>query len=52
MVWYEILASVRSTAIMTRISYLQLDAGMQPMMPIDDNPVLDLLAARIAAAHD
>jgi aminoglycoside phosphotransferase (APT) family kinase protein len=51
MAWYEILASVRSAAIMTRISYLQLDVGMQPMMPIDDNPVLDLLAARIAATE-
>jgi aminoglycoside phosphotransferase (APT) family kinase protein len=48
--WYEILASVRSTAIMTRIGYLHRDAGLPSPLPLDDNPLLDLLAARIASA--
>jgi aminoglycoside phosphotransferase (APT) family kinase protein len=50
MAWYEVLATVRSTAIMTRIGYLHRDAGLPPPLPIDDNPLLGLLAARIAAA--
>ncbi len=45
--WYETLAMVRSTAIMTRISYLHRDAGFRLPMPIDDNPLLDLIAKRI-----
>jgi aminoglycoside phosphotransferase (APT) family kinase protein len=49
--WYEVLATLRSTAIMTRIGYLHRDAGLAPPLPIDDNPLLDLLAARIAAAE-
>jgi aminoglycoside phosphotransferase (APT) family kinase protein len=44
--WYETLAMVRSTAIMTRIGYLHVAAGLRPPMAIDDNPLLDLLAAR------
>ena len=48
--WYEILAMIRSTSIMTRIGYLHRDAGLPSPLPIDDNPLLDLLAARIAAA--
>jgi aminoglycoside phosphotransferase (APT) family kinase protein len=48
--WYEILAMLRSTAIMTRIGYLRRDAGRPSRLPIDDNPLLDLLAAQIAAA--
>jgi aminoglycoside phosphotransferase (APT) family kinase protein len=48
--WYEILALVRSTSIMTRIGYLHEDAGLPSPLPIADNPLLDLLAARIAAA--
>jgi aminoglycoside phosphotransferase (APT) family kinase protein len=48
--WYEILAMIRSTSIMTRIGYLHRDAGRPSPMPIDDNPLLDLLAARLAAA--
>jgi aminoglycoside phosphotransferase (APT) family kinase protein len=51
MPWYEILATVRSTAIMTRIGYLHRDAGLPTPLPIDDNPLLDLLAQRIAAAE-
>jgi aminoglycoside phosphotransferase (APT) family kinase protein len=46
--WYETLAMVRSTAIMTRIGYLQVEAGEPLMLPVHDNPVLDLLKARIA----
>jgi hypothetical protein len=39
---------VRSTSIMTRIGYLHRDAGLPSPLPIDDNPLLDLLAARLA----
>jgi aminoglycoside phosphotransferase (APT) family kinase protein len=46
--WYETLAMVRSTAIMNRIGYLRLEAGEPLMLPIDDNPILDLLTSRIA----
>jgi aminoglycoside phosphotransferase (APT) family kinase protein len=46
--WYETLALVRSTAIMTRIGYLHRDAGLPSPLPIDDNPLLDLLGARLA----
>jgi aminoglycoside phosphotransferase (APT) family kinase protein len=46
--WYETLAMVRSTAIMTRIGYLRQAAGEPPMLPIDDNPILDLVRERIA----
>ncbi len=45
--WYETLAMVRSTAIMTRISVLRRDAGEPLMLPIEDNPVLDLLTERL-----
>ncbi len=45
--WYETLAMVRSTAVMTRIGYLRRDAGRAPMLPIEDNPILDLLAGRL-----
>lgn len=45
--WYETLAMVRSTAVMTRIGYLRRDAGQQLLLPIDDNPILDLLRARL-----
>ena len=48
--WYEILALIRSTAIMTRIGYLHRDAGLPSPLPLDDNPLLDLLATRIAEA--
>ncbi len=49
--WYETLALIRSTAILTRIGYLHRDAGLPSPLPIEDNPILDLLAARIASAH-
>jgi aminoglycoside phosphotransferase (APT) family kinase protein len=45
--WYETLAMLRSSAIMTRISILRRDAGKSPMLPIEDNPILDLLRARL-----
>jgi len=44
--WYETLALVRSAALMTRIGVLRRDAGLQPLLPIDDNPVLDLVRRR------
>jgi aminoglycoside phosphotransferase (APT) family kinase protein len=46
--WYETLAMVRSTAVMTRISFLRRDAGEPLMLPIEDNVILDLLTARLA----
>lgn len=48
--WYEIFAMVRSTAIMTRISILNERLGKPSFLPIADNPILDLLARRIAEA--
>ncbi len=47
--WYETFALVRSTAIMTRIGYLAIAAGERPTMPIDDNPLLDILRDRTGA---
>jgi len=44
--WYETLAMVRSTAIMTRIGYLRRQAGEPLLLPIDDNPILDLVRSR------
>ena len=46
--WYETLAMVRSAAVMTRISYLRRDQGEPVMLPVDDNPILDLIRARIS----
>ena len=40
--WYETFAMVRSSALMTRLGYLRRDAGEPALLPIDDNPVLDL----------
>jgi aminoglycoside phosphotransferase (APT) family kinase protein len=45
--WYETLAMVRSTAVMTRIGYLCRDAGEPVLLPIEDNPMLDLIKDRI-----
>ncbi len=45
--WYETLAMVRSTAVMTRIGILRMAAGKRPMLPIDDNPILDLLRTKL-----
>ncbi len=44
--WYETLALLRSTALMTRLGYLRRDAGEAALLPIDDNPLLDLLRER------
>jgi len=49
--WYEILALVRSTAIMTRVAYLQERAGTPAVFPIADNPILAILARRIAESR-
>jgi aminoglycoside phosphotransferase (APT) family kinase protein len=46
--WYETLAMVRSTAVMTRIGYLRRAAGEPLLLPIDDNPILDLLTGRLS----
>jgi aminoglycoside phosphotransferase (APT) family kinase protein len=48
--WYEILAQTRSTAILARIGYLHEAAGLRSPLPLEGNPLLDLLAARIASA--
>jgi aminoglycoside phosphotransferase (APT) family kinase protein len=45
--WYETLAMVRSTAVMTRIGYLRRQAGLPLLLPIDDNPVIDVLTSRL-----
>jgi aminoglycoside phosphotransferase (APT) family kinase protein len=45
--WYETLAMVRSAAIMTRLGYLRHQAGLPVLLPLDDNPVLDLIKERI-----
>ncbi len=45
--WYETLAMVRSAAVMTRIGYLRRDGGQPLLLPIDDNPILDLVKSRI-----
>jgi aminoglycoside phosphotransferase (APT) family kinase protein len=46
--WYETFALFRSAAILTRIGVLQQRAGVPTRMPLDDNPVLDHLARRVA----
>jgi aminoglycoside phosphotransferase (APT) family kinase protein len=46
--WYEVFALFRSTTILTRIGILQQRAGVPTRMPVDDNPVLDHLAQRVA----
>ncbi|MGZ4800197.1 MAG: hypothetical protein ACXVL8_14315, partial [Acidimicrobiia bacterium] len=50
MEWFEVFALVRSTAIMTRLGYLQQRDGKPPILPLADNPVLDVLARRIREA--
>ena len=45
--WYETVAMVRSTAVMTRISVLRRDAGEPLMLPIEENPILDILSERL-----
>lgn len=48
--WYETLAMVRSTAIMTRIAFLHELVGQPGPFPIADNPILAILQRRIADA--
>ena len=50
--WYEIFALVRSTAIMSRISVVQLRAGRPPVLPLTDNAVIDALRRRIDTAGE
>ncbi len=45
--WYEVLAAVRSTAIMSRIAHLNDQRGEPNLLAVADNPILDLLARRI-----
>jgi aminoglycoside phosphotransferase (APT) family kinase protein len=45
--WYETLAMVRSSAIMTRLGYLRRAAGEPLLVPIEDNPILDLVKSRL-----
>ena len=45
--WYETLAMIRSTAVMTRISVLRREAGEPLLLPIEENPILDLLTERL-----
>lgn len=48
--WYEVLAAVRSTAILSRIAHLNDQRGAPNFFPIADNPILDLLTDRIEQA--
>ena len=45
-------ARARSTAILARIGYLHEEAGRPNPMPVENSPLLDVLAAKIAAATD
>jgi aminoglycoside phosphotransferase (APT) family kinase protein len=45
--WYCTFALFRSAAVLTRVGYLHEAAGEPPLAPIEDNPVLDLLRARV-----
>ncbi len=47
--WYEALAALRTTAILCRIAHLNDLRGEPNFFPIADNPILDLLLARIGA---
>jgi aminoglycoside phosphotransferase (APT) family kinase protein len=46
--WYEIFAMVRSSAIMSRLNVLQQQAGQPPLLPLAENPFIDVLTRRIA----
>lgn len=50
--WYETLAMVRSTAIMTKVAHLQELAGEPASLPISDNPLLHILRRRIAESEE
>jgi aminoglycoside phosphotransferase (APT) family kinase protein len=47
--WYETLAMVRSTAIMTRVAHLAALASEPELFPIAENPIVALLTRRLAA---
>lgn len=47
--WFEILALIRSIAIMTRLGFLEQQAGRAPALALTDNPLLSILARAIAA---
>jgi aminoglycoside phosphotransferase (APT) family kinase protein len=48
--WFEVFAMLRSSAIMTRLAVVQEREGSPAMLPIADNPLLDLLSRRITEA--
>jgi len=45
--WFEIFALFRSTAILSRITWINEQAGLASFFPLADNPILDVLARRI-----
>ena len=45
--WFETFALFRSAAVLTRIGILQQRAGLDPRLPLADNPVLDHLRRRL-----
>jgi aminoglycoside phosphotransferase (APT) family kinase protein len=50
MEWFEVFAMLRSTAIMTRAAIREELDGRRPMLPVDANPVVDLLEAMVSEA--
>lgn len=46
--WYEALAALRSTAILSRIAHLNDERGEPNFFPIADNPLVDRLRAMTA----
>jgi aminoglycoside phosphotransferase (APT) family kinase protein len=48
--WFEVFAMLRSSAIMTRLAVVGEREGKPAMLPIADNPLLDLLSRRITEA--
>jgi aminoglycoside phosphotransferase (APT) family kinase protein len=47
--WFEVLALVRSVAVMTRLAILHERAGQPAVFPIADNPLLGIIQRRIDA---
>ena len=50
MEWFEVFAMLRSSAIMTRAAIREELDGRRPMLPVDTNPVLDLLERMVQHA--
>jgi aminoglycoside phosphotransferase (APT) family kinase protein len=50
MEWFEVFAMLRSTAIMTRAAIREELEGRPPMLPVDSNPVVDVLERMVASA--